>query len=189
MKPRQEGITLIECLVYVVVLMTLGNIIASTYIDTSRLAAYCGTAIVRQRTLNEFCETFIRTVHESTGTIDSVGPYRTDDTQLVLALSPADDDVKRFAVLGPVPDKAGLQRLNFREENGVPVLESCRLFRLPLAGVNIAYTKEENNACAHVTLDALVLNAAGDKRRPPVPYRFEGVTRMTGVPSVTGEKP
>lgn len=180
MKRSQAGATLIECLVYVSVLTVLGNIIVSTYVDVSRLSVYGTAAIDRMHALDQFREAFNRTVHESSGRVESVGPYKSDDGHLVLALAPGEDGTKRFAVLGSDPTKPGLQILTLRAEDGAAVPERCMLFDLPVTGVKAAYVPGDKSGAARVVVEASILGAKGDRKKPPTVYGFESALRMEG---------
>ena len=175
---RQEGITLLECLIYVACLSLLANVLFPVFMDATRLSVYGNAAADRLRSVTEFREVFTQTVHEATQVVDVAGIYRTGSDQIVLGLTPDMNGAKRYAVIGAVPNEPKLQCLNLFEENGALVLERCRLFALHTTSVNVIHVQTPGNL-SQITFDISLLNAAGKKDKPPVPYRFESVMRAS----------
>lgn len=183
MKRSTLGATLIECLVYVACLTAFGNILASIYIDTTRLSVHGENTIERLRQLGEFRELFSKTVRESSGVVQSVGPYQTGGEQVVLALAPAEDTgARRYAVFALLPNKAGIQCLYLREEDGKPVVEFCRLYYMAVDGLRITCSTGAGTGRTHISLETGIYGASG-KKRPPQLYRFDGVSRVEGKAS------
>ena len=175
---RQEGVTLLECLMYVACLSLVANALFPIFMDATRLSAYGNAAADRLRITGEFREVFTQTVHEATRVVDGAGIYQTGSDQIVLGLTSDDTGAKRYAVIGAVPDAPKLQCLHLREENGALVVERCRVFALHTVSVNVAHTQTPGNF-SQITFDIRLLNAAGKKDKPPVPYRFESVMRAS----------
>lgn len=179
---RSEGMTLLECLMYVACLSIAANVLIPAFTDATRLSAYGNAAAERLGVVSDFRANLTRTVHEATRVIESAGIYFTGNDQLVLELPPDDSGMKQYAVVGKVPEAPKLQCLRLHEENGVLVPDQCLVYPLQTTELQFTHVRTLEGVTL-VTLNLRVMNIAGKKDKPPVLYRFDSATRTAGMGS------
>lgn len=174
---REQGMSLFECLVYVVLLTVLINVVVSAHVSATRLSLASVAALDRLSCVANAGEALCDTVREARGVVESVGAYRTGPSQVVLSL-PADpvDGAPRYVVLGHSPEANRLWRMEVAQRQGAFETVSYSKCALAATGLRIDYGGAPPNARL-VTFEIETPNAANRKDREAVVYRFMAALR------------
>ncbi len=160
---------------YVAVLAGTVDLAASVFMSSTRLSAMGKAALARIDAQEDIRADFADTVRMAQGVREGIGHYQSNAEQLVLALppNPGQEDTRRYAVFGLLPEKQQFYRLVLVEEaNGDLRPDRAKSYARHFEQIQFDYGDSDNGIGARMI--SLSLEPVRKKRgnRPPTIYRY-----------------
>jgi type II secretory pathway pseudopilin PulG len=180
-KAQHVGYTLIEMLVYVVILATVVNICAGIFSSSMRLNDMGTATLDRMHRLDEVREEFAAAIHKSSAVVPAAWDYQTGEDRVVLETAQdTPDGARHFIVFGCLKSPSALTRLEFSGKDGSYTIDHMETYGADFASVAFEYNSAEPSSTRLVTLVS-ALEGEGSDHRPPLERRFAATLRGIGT--------
>jgi hypothetical protein len=176
--PNRAGMTLLELLGCAAILAVVINLAAQVFITSSRLSVLGTTSLDRAGVVEDIRDEFVAAVRQSSAIRSSVGNYRSDSEQLILALSPSarGGNAKRYTVFGYIGSESRLSKLVISEKDGAYAAERFVTYPVDLESVRFTYGRSVPQKARLVSLELRVKNE-GSRREADVAHTFTAAMR------------
>ena len=174
----RAGMTLLELLGCAAVLAVVINLAAQVFITSSRLSVLGTTSLDSAGVVEDIRDEFVAAVHQSYAIAPSVGNYRSDSEQLILALAPSarEGGAERYIVFGRIGSKSRLSKLVISEKDGAYVAERFVTYPVDLESIRFTYDKSDPHEARLVSLELRVRNE-GKRHRADAAHTFTAAMR------------
>jgi hypothetical protein len=164
------GFSLLETLVYVVLVAVGVNLCAVLLRSSSQLTALNVLAMDRLNVVVDLEEVVTESIQEAVGVAEAAGEYRSSENCLVLQLPPR-NGADRFAVLGDLRGTKQLSRFVLARKDQEWTLEAARTWRVKLASIRFEHKD------GLITFDGALHRESGERDRVPLAFRCMAAPR------------